>query len=216
MSLNFHLCVFLVLNTKNIYVLRWLVAFLGRRWNKSKCCWSASWVVCHVFSSIIWIYVKWRLFAWSRVPGASSVFTLDWHVGQKRVNNNYLVLAWRSCWINKVCVVEMVNVVRMPGGSSRSNPSTAAVDINWIGVGINSSLFLWRKIDGFWVLHMCCAVKELSVSPSDHFSVLPGLRSTFLEAFWKERKTAVFNLNSGKRSRRNLTNEFEHFWLSSC
>lgn len=41
----------------------------------------------------------------------------------------------------------------------------AAVDINWIRWGINSSLSLHSKIDGFWFLHTCCAVKELWVSP---------------------------------------------------
>lgn len=158
---------------------------------------SALWVLCcTAFMQQRCLWPAWHLFVWSSEPKASSVFTLHWHVWLKLVNSNYPTLAEHDCWINKntSCwadepwmLIWCLEVLQSP------IPWQQPVEINCTWVGINSSLFLCRGIDGFWSQHAWCTVEGFSA-----YCVVLG--SIFLEALWKERKTAVMNLNGGKKA----------------
>ncbi len=117
-------------------------------------------------------------------------------------NLSIVIIPEHDCWINKntSCwadepwmLIWCLEVLQSP------IPWQQPVVINCTWVGINSSLFLCRGIDGFWSQHTWCTVEGFS----EYCMVLGNI---FLEAVWKERKTAVMNLNGGKKSKRDLTN----------
>lgn len=157
------------------------------------------------------VWPAWYLFVWSSEPKASSVFTLRWHVWQKLVNTNYPTLAEHDCWINKntSCwadepwmLIWCLEVVQSP------IPWQQPVELNWTCVGINSSLFFFSVQANWWIsvsAHVMYTWRLL-VSRIIFSQCCVVLGNIFLEAWWKERKTAVMNLNGGKKSRQDLTN----------
>lgn len=75
------------------------------------------------------------------------------------------------------------------------------MEINCTWVGINSSLFLCGEVDGSLVAAHVIHGRRLFVSRMIFSEHREELGNTFLEAAWKERKTAVMNLNGGKKVR---------------
>lgn len=100
----------------------------------------------------------------------------------------------------------------MPGGSSRLNPFTATPpDKSESGRELIRASFNAekKKTNSLWILvsaHVTHRRRPFPVSRAirGESGAEPG--NIFLEAWWKERKTAVMNLNSGGEKKTDLTN----------
>lgn len=161
-------------------------------------------------SSVLSVWPVWQLFVWSSEPKASSVFTLLWHVWQKLVNSNYPTLAEHDCWINKntSCwadepwmLIWCLEVLQSP------IPWQQPMEINCPWVGINSSPFLCRGIDGFWCKHTWCRLQLQAFTFQNYpFRVLSGTGKHISGSLVERKKNCCNEFKRWKKSKRDLTN----------
>ena len=162
----------------------------------------ALWVVCTAFLQQGSLFLARHLFVWCSEPKASSVFTLCWHVWQKLVNSNYPTLAEHDCWINRntSCsadelwmLIGCLEVLQSP------IPWQQPMEMNCTRVEINSSLFLCRETDGFWLQHMWCTVKAFQFPALSFQSTVRYGKPHFWKPCPKRGKTASMNLKDGEK-----------------